>query len=260
MTPRTAFIYHDVVPAGATSASGLTLPGAARYKLTPELFRAHLDAYDRAMGPSLDAHAVAPPEAVVLTFDDGGASALHPIADMLEEHGRRGRFFVVTSKLGEAGFLDAAGIRELALRGHVIGSHSHSHPPRMSALPPRTIEEEWRIGRLMLEDVLGQAVTEGSVPGGYYAACVGHAASRAGIRSLYTSEPTRRTRLEGDVQVHGRFSVRAFTAPGEVAALARGSRLVTARFRCTWSAKRLAQKLGGAAWLAMRARLLADEG
>jgi hypothetical protein len=43
---------------------------------------------------------------VFLTFDDGGASALHPTADLLERRGWSGHFFVTTRRIGTPGFLD----------------------------------------------------------------------------------------------------------------------------------------------------------
>ena len=70
---------------------------------------------------------------VALTFDDGGASALD-IAGMLERRGWRGHFFVTTSRIGEPGFVGPDAVRELAERGHDVGSHSHTHPTYMGNL------------------------------------------------------------------------------------------------------------------------------
>ena len=41
---------------------------------------------------------------VLLTFDDGGKSAVR-IADLLEEQGWRGHFFITTAMIGEPGFV-----------------------------------------------------------------------------------------------------------------------------------------------------------
>src|SRR5579872_3764563 len=107
-------MYHDVVSPGNDDESGFRGRDAARYKVSPELFDAHLAAID---GP--------PP--IAITFDDGGVSAMRA-ADALERHGRRGCFFVTCNYIGTAGFVDRADIRALVERGHVVGSHSCSHP------------------------------------------------------------------------------------------------------------------------------------
>src|SRR5204863_366926 len=60
---------------------------------------------------------------VVLTFDDGGRSAL-AIGDTLAARGWRGHFFIVTGLIGSRAFLAPQQIRYLRGCGHVIGSHS----------------------------------------------------------------------------------------------------------------------------------------
>src|SRR5579875_2274122 len=83
-----ALTYHDVVEPGAATSSGYSGPGPDRYKLSPTAFAAHLDAL-LAAGVAVD-----------LTFDDGGCSSVETIAPLLEQHGLRGRFFVVTDRIG----------------------------------------------------------------------------------------------------------------------------------------------------------------
>src|SRR5262249_60003963 len=68
----------------------------------------------------------------LITVDDGGVSYHRFIADRLEERGWRGHAFVSTDFIGAPGFLTASEIRELDDRGHIIGSHSASHPSRFS--------------------------------------------------------------------------------------------------------------------------------
>ncbi len=70
-----ALIYHDVVTAPRQDECGFPGAVAARYKLEPERFEAHLDAIaatDVTVGLIGDGSQTA------LTFDDGGASALMP--------------------------------------------------------------------------------------------------------------------------------------------------------------------------------------
>ena len=148
-----ALMYHDVVPAGLEDSSGFPGRDAALYKVTPERFGAHLDAIASA-GTS-----------VAITFDDGGGSALLA-ADALERRGFRGFFFITSNCIGTAGFVDRAALRELHGRGHIVGSHSCSHPLRMGHLPPRRILHEWTESRRAISDLLGADVWAASVPGG----------------------------------------------------------------------------------------------
>src|SRR5690606_14402615 len=124
--PRTrarvaALGYHEV--ADAPGESGFRRAGARPYRFSRAELDAHLDAI-AASGSSVacvDALDLgAPGVRTVLTFDDGGRSALAAAA-ALERRGWRGHFFIITSRIGTPGFLDAAGIRRLHRAGHVIG-------------------------------------------------------------------------------------------------------------------------------------------
>src|SRR4029077_10963083 len=114
-----------------------SVPGAWRYNLERDEFVRHLTAiaearatrpvtaFDAAEGPNK-------PWPLILTFDDGGVSAYNCTGDILEQFGWHGHFFVSTNYIGTRGFVSPAQIRTLRKRGHVIGSHSCSHPERMS--------------------------------------------------------------------------------------------------------------------------------
>src|SRR5262249_33481635 len=130
----------------------------------------------------------------LFTFDDGGASAVDPIAGALERHGWRGTFFITTGRLGQRGFLDARQLRELRARGHAIGSHSHTHPLRMADYSVARLSDEWERSTALLSDLLGEAVNSASVPGGHHSPQVFETAAAAGITTLFTSDPTRRER------------------------------------------------------------------
>ena len=64
---------------------------------------------------------------VLFTFDDGGVSFVTKAAPILEKYGHKGVFFVSTKYIGTPGVLSAGQVKELELRGHVVGTHSHSH-------------------------------------------------------------------------------------------------------------------------------------
>ncbi len=241
-----ALLYHDVVPGSREEDSGFPGPGALRYKLAPEEFAAHLD----AIAGKCD-------EAPLLTFDDGGGSALEPTAPLLEGHGWHGLFFIPTDCIGRRGFLDATQIRELRRRGHQLGSHSCSHPVRLSACRHQQVLDEWRRSRAVLEDLLGEAVTVASVPGGWYSRGVALAAAEAGLTTLYTSEPTTAEWAVAGCRVRGRYTVYRGTPAATAAALAAGRFLPRFRQALLWQLRKAAKAAGGGLYLRLREKVLA---
>ena len=247
-------IYHDVVDADARETAGFPGPLAARYKHTPAQFEAHLDAI-AATGSDVGLVAPGAPAAarpgVALTFDDGGASALD-VATRLEARGWRGHFFVVSERVGTPGFLDADGVRELAARGHAVGSHTATHPMSMRSLDRAALAREWRDSRAALADVLGAPPALAAVPGGSLSRDVIATAVEAGYALVMTSEPSRRTRRSGATELHGRYAVWAETPAATVAAYVRGDRGPRARLWLQWNGKVLAKRVSPTGYEALR--------
>lgn len=240
-----ALLYHDVVRTNEFDSSGFAGADAAIYKLALQKFRDHLSAISK-VNPN-----------VVLTFDDGGASAYSHAADELEERGWRGHFFIVTNWIGKPAFLSATQIRELRQRGHIIGTHSCSHPSRMSRHTLGDIIHEWSRSASVLADLLGEPVSTASVPGGYYSDKVGRAAAIAGIETLFTSEPTTHVDLIEGCVVKGRYMIQRNTSARTAAALARGAALPQLQQLLWWNSKKLLKAVGGRTWLNFRKRVLA---
>lgn len=245
-----ALIYHDIVAPSRQDECGFPGQVAARYKLAPERFEAHLDAI-AATGVSVGA--VDDRAQAALTFDDGGASALDA-AQALERRGWRGHFFITTGRVGTPGFLRAEQIRELADRGHAVGSHSHSHPTYMGSLSAAELAGEWRTSRDALADILGAAPDSAAVPGGFLSREVIDQAARAGYRLLLTSQPTIRIGHHGGMRVQGRFTIWAATTPARAAAYARGDRRALASLWIAWQAKTAPKRVSPRAYEALRRR------
>ena len=85
--------------------------------------------------------------------------------------------------------MDRNQLRELHARGHVIGSHTVTHPNRMSALPYADLRYEWTESCALLSDILGAPIQVASVAI-CYSGTVGRAAQEAGIGILFNSEPS----------------------------------------------------------------------
>jgi len=259
-----AIMYHDVVASGALSSSGFSGAGADIYKLDREEFVDHLAKMPFPPSVVDDAGTVtgssAPEDPVFLTFDDGGVSAYTEIAPILEERGWRGLFFVTTDRIGTTGFLDPAQIRELASGGHVIGSHSCSHPKRISACTAAELRHEWGDSVDALEQLLGAAVTTASVPGGFYSQAVGRSAAEAGIRTLFTSEPTTRIGQADGCLLVGRYGVWRGMPTSTTGRIAAGAVLPRWRQSAWWSLKKAAKSLPGDPYAKLRRVLLDRRG
>jgi peptidoglycan/xylan/chitin deacetylase (PgdA/CDA1 family) len=238
-------MYHDVVEGNPDI-----------YAVTPRRFREQLDAIERAAG--------GPPVAVdglignawMITFDDGGASALDAGAE-LARRSWRGHFFVATDLVGRPGFLDWDGVRAVAGMGHVIGSHSCSHPDRMADCSWDQLLDEWSRSAAVLAEELGGSVTTASVPGGLYSKSVGRAAAAAGFTTLFTSLPSQRPRSIDGCRLIGRYAIRRDTQAAEAAAAGAGRPLPWARQRAAWGLRGAMKSIAGRRYESMRRALLA---
>lgn len=255
-----SLMYHDVVAAGAWRTSGFASDDADIYKLEAKEFERHLATIAKTVSvqPSL-ATDLSDGESrkLFITFDDGGRGAFTHAADLLEKLGWRGHFFVATDFIDTPTFLSRQEIRALHARGHVIGSHSASHPVRMAACSDEVLREEWKKSVAALEDILGEKVTVASVPGGHFSRAVALAAVNAGIEVLFNSEPVAESYNIGNCRIFGRYSIVRATAAHEAEAIARGTFSPRIKQYLFWNAKKIAKKIGGEFYLDVRKRILA---
>ena len=148
--------------------------------------------------------------------------------------------------------MSAPDLRRLHAGGHVVGTHSASHPARMRKLAISAILSEWHDSSARIADILGAPVVTGSVPGGFYSVEVAQMAAAAGVQVLFNSEPTRRVSTLGGVSVVGRFSITRRTSEVALASLASGHRGAALTQQLAWSGKKVLKQLGGEAWLKLR--------
>ena len=216
-----SFGYHEVTD--DVRASGFQRPAALPFKHTRLAFAQHLAAIGMArLVPELvsDIDLERPGRHVLLTFDDGGKSALY-VSDELSRRGWKGHFFIVTSLIGTRTFLDRDEIRYIRRSGHVIGSHSHTHPDIFPDLTTRQMIEEWRTSCDILTELLGEPCSVASVPGGDISGAALRSAAGAGLRYLFTSEPWIRPRRVDGCWILGRYGPKTTTPPARTAELAR---------------------------------------
>jgi len=257
-----SLIYHDVVDGLDHQRSGFPSPDAAIYKLEPIQFAAHVRAIAQALsekpGNVLSLTKTERSIPFFLTFDDGGVSAHSQVADRLDSLGWVGHFFVSTGYIGQPSFMSRQQIRELVRRGHVVGSHSHTHPLMMASCSPEELRTEWQSSVEILSEIVGAPVKVASVPGGYYSRRVAEAASLAGIEVLFTSEPTTVIRRVDRCRVLGRYGIQYRTSPEVAASLAAGRGLSRIRQGVLWNMKKCLKRIGGGHYLTVR-RIVIDK-
>jgi peptidoglycan/xylan/chitin deacetylase (PgdA/CDA1 family) len=251
--------YHDVVDGSPLSQTDIR-PAIALYTLTRDSFQEHLRSIAERHAPvdvirSFRLWRKQVP--TFLTFDDGAVNA-YCAADALEKQGWRGHFFVTTNWIGRADFLNRRQICELHERGHVVGSHSCSHPARMSCLTGKQLVNEWSDSCATLSDILGTPVKTASVPNGYYSRKVGRAAAEAGIEVLFTSEATAVSHVVDGCLIFGRYLIRRNTCAEEAGALSVGYLWPRWKQMLVWEAKKVLKGIAGESYLAARRKFLAQ--
>jgi peptidoglycan/xylan/chitin deacetylase (PgdA/CDA1 family) len=256
-----SILYHDVVGLGALDSSGFITPGADRYKLDSNEFERHLQAIAGEIGLRPTMLRECPVESqnqqFLITFDDGGVSCYSIIADLLERYDWRGHFFVTTDFIDTHRFLSRGQIRELRGRGHVIGSHSCSHPAQISRCSKLQLKREWSDSVNKLQDILGEPVKVASVPGGFYSRRVAEEAFAAGVSTLFTSEPTTKCKKVNDLFVLGRYTLKRGVSPHIAAGLATGDWQLRLEQLLKWKAKGIIKTVGGRQYARLRNKLLA---
>lgn len=190
--------YHEVMPESNYA-----------YCVTSDRFAEQvnlLGALALQPGPALHAR---------ITFDDGEQSQSRNALPLLQRHGISATYFVNPGLAGtEPKFLTWAQLQELHAAGHSIQSHGWSHK-FLTSCSDTELGQELGGSRETLEDKLGAAVEEISVPGGRWDERVIEACARAGYKRVYVSDPWIATEISG-VKVIGRFMVRRTTTLAEL--------------------------------------------
>jgi peptidoglycan/xylan/chitin deacetylase (PgdA/CDA1 family) len=124
---------------------------------------------------------------VHLTFDDGNESDVEIVLPRLADRGLTAEFFPPAGRLGQRGYLDCAGLRELVHAGMEIGSHGWE-PRDWRRLDDRHADRELKDAPKLLGDLCGRPVRRYSLPFGAYDRRVLARLRQAGATRVYTSD------------------------------------------------------------------------
>jgi peptidoglycan/xylan/chitin deacetylase (PgdA/CDA1 family) len=257
-------LYHDVIVGTNPDKSGFSGASPAEYKIPVSEFERHLDAVADHLESEVilpdniltTGHSKAP---VLFSFDDGGVSSFETIAPMLESRGWRGCFFITTDRIETPAFVSREQICELHDRGHAIGSHSCSHPRKISECSKEQLLYEWGHSLSVLSDILTKPVTIASVPGGFYSKYIAQAAAESGVKMLFTSEPVQRINNVSGCAVVGRFSVKRGNGVNIPVDFIRGKRGRVFRQYAYWNLKKVAKAVSGPVYPWVRSTYLSKK-
>lgn len=233
-------MYHDIVTANDKS-SGFQNINAFQYKVDVSAFEEQVAALQG--------------KDVVFTFDDGGESFIAKAAPILEKYGFKGLFFISTNYIGSAGFLTVGQIKELAERGHVIGSHSHTHPEIFTKLSGEEIKEEWQLSSKVLKDILGNRDIPASIPNGYASKKILDAAIQYGFKTIYTSQPTTMPRNYKSSTLLGRYVVHDGMSSKDVVRMV-SSKSCQMKLSIKWHLLNIVKKVLGSSYDTIKEKIL----
>lgn len=151
-------MYHDVYRS-IVQESGFQFSTSFPHKINATKFEEHVKFvlnYCKQNNLSQDN--------IEFTFDDGGESFHSVIAPILEKYGFRGIFFISTSYIGTDKFLTVEQVKALYQQGHIVASHSHTHPRNMTGLSVNELLKEWKTSVQILEEIIQAPVTIASIP------------------------------------------------------------------------------------------------
>ena len=181
-------MYHSV----SERQDGITPSG---YRLTPRQFEEQL-AFLR--DKEIDTISLAellsrqkgeiplPPEAVVLSFDDGYEDNYTNVLPLLQKYRFRAVFFLTASTLGRPGMMGVKEIKALLEAGMEIGSHGWEHV-LLGGKTGSELIRELEKSRRYLSRLLRREIGFFSLPRGYLPPRFSSLARRAGYRGMCTS-------------------------------------------------------------------------
>ena len=148
-----------IIPTGAFKEQMQMLADSGYHTVLPDQVYAYL-----TTGAPL------PKKPIMLTFDDGDLDQYETALPILEKHGFKGAFFIMTVAIGRRGkqpYMDKAQIKDLSDKGHTIGAHTWDHHN-----VKKYQGDDWKIQveepKAKLEAIIGKPVNYFAYPFGLW--------------------------------------------------------------------------------------------
>lgn len=238
MKDKMYVMYHDII-INHDHHSGFSNPEAYKYKVNVDDFKSHLEIYRKSTNE------------IILTFDDGGNSCFK-ISPLLERFDLKGHFFITTSCIGKPGFLTEFEIIDLHKRGHIIGTHSHTHPKLMKKLSLIELENEWKTSIEKLQNIINDKIEYASIPGGSFSSKMTSTFKKLGIKTVFTSVPTLEINMIDNVTIIGRYTILGNTRLSDIKDLIKSYSIVRIKQAIAWYLMDLLKVVLGPIYLNLR--------
>jgi peptidoglycan/xylan/chitin deacetylase (PgdA/CDA1 family) len=213
-------LYHDV--------QAVPRPGLARWTVTPEQFRQHLDVVAASGRVALTVSEFAAclrgerplGAAVVVTFDDGYASTSAAVLELLDR-GLGATVYITSGTVDQPGMLSSVTIGRLSRLDRIeIGAHSVSHP-RLDELADDVLATEVTHSKRAIEAIVDAPVASFAYPHGFHDARARAAVIHAGYESAAAIKNAISHSADDPFAI-ARWTVTARTTPEDVGRIVRG--------------------------------------
>jgi len=155
----------------------ITEGSKSEYAVTPATFMAHMkvlaDSGYHSVSPAqlydyLVYNKELPTKPVLITFDDSRVEHFTIAAPMMEKHGFKGVFFIMTITYNKKNYMTTDQLAQLARKGHTIGLHSWDHTMVIKYKDATDWQKEVAEPKKKLEKIVGKPVEYWAYPNGVY--------------------------------------------------------------------------------------------
>lgn len=147
------------------------------YTVSPATFSAHMkvlaDSGYHSVSPAqlydyLSYNKRLPEKPVIISFDDSRIEHSTIAAPIMEKHGFRGAFFIMTITYNKKNYMTKDEIAQLAKGGHTVGLHSWDHTMATKYKEAADWQKQVEEPKKKLESITGKAVEYWAYPNGVY--------------------------------------------------------------------------------------------
>jgi len=149
----------------------------SEYRVSPATFTSHMkilaDSGYHSITPAqlydyLVYNKPLPKKPVMITFDDSRVEHSLIAAPVMEKHGFRGVFFIMTITYNKKNYMTTDQITQLAKAGHTIGLHSWDHTMVIKYKEAADWQKQVAEPKKKLEGIVGKAIEYWAYPNGVY--------------------------------------------------------------------------------------------
>ena len=155
----------------------ITEGSKSEYAVTPATFMAHMkvlaDSGYHSVSPAqlydyLVYNKELPKKPVLITFDDSRIEHFTIAAPIMEKHGFKGVFFIMTITYNKKNYMTTDQLAQLAEKGHTVGLHSWDHTMVIKYKDATDWQKEVAEPKKKLEKIVGKPVEYWAYPNGVY--------------------------------------------------------------------------------------------